>query len=164
MQEDGWSLFSTNNKDNKLTNCIESFVPPVPEDLPDELLLADLTPTTSQSAILTDHQPVIHCSLDLLADVQDPPNQTASKADVDIINIKDNELTSCDESLIPPVPEDLLDELLLAELTPTTCQPATPTDHQSISQDLPVISLSYKTHPIKAIESPKTEFISKHKM
>ena len=128
----------------------------MPEDLPDELLLADLTPTTSQSAIPTDHQPVIHCSQDLLADVQDPPNQTASKADVEIINIKDNELTSCDESLIPPVPEDLLDELLLAELTPTTSQPATPTDHQSIIQDLPVPTV-IQDSPIKAIESPKTE-------
>ena len=83
---------------------------------------------------------------------------------LEIINIKDNELTGCDESLIPPVPEDLLDELLLAELTPTTSQPATPTDHQSIIQDLPVISLSYKTHPIKAIQSMWRDFISLHYM
>ena len=75
-----------------------------------------------------------------------------NKADQEVAS-KDNELPICEESLIPPVPEDLLDELLLAVLTPTNSQPVTPTDHQ------PVTDLSVPTNvrdtPVQTINSPK---------
>ena len=68
---------------------------------------------------------------------------------------KDNELPSCEDSLIPPVPEDLLDELLLAVLTPTNSQPVTPTDHQSVT-DLSLPSpTNVRDTSVQTINSPK---------